>query len=127
MADATPIGQVTTENYVARGVILATESVSDTFYPGGRTFIKIEFPEVTSATFGFLVQAYDGGPFQTLYDDAGNEKTIGTAFTAVRTILAPWLSSFYAFRVRSGTLASPVAQNANRSIVVSATRGSRIA
>lgn len=127
MADATPIGQTTTENYVASGLIAATESVSDTFFPGGRNFIKVQVPDITSATLSFQVQSYVGGPFQNLYDDEGNEVTVGAAFTGARTFSLPWLATYYAFRIRSGTAGAPVAQDANRTIVVVATRGSRVA
>lgn len=131
MADATVIGgnsrRPTTENYVASGVIAANASLSDTFYPGGRTFIKIETPEITSATLSFQVQLYDDGNFVNLYDDEGNEVTVGSAFTAARAIPVPWLATFYAFKIRSGTSGSPVNQAAQRTFIVSATRGSRIA
>jgi len=126
MADATPIGQRTTENYVASGVIASGASQSDTFYPGGKNFIKIETPTITSATLSFLGQIYDGGAFVPVYDDAGNEYTTGSAFTAARVFMAPWLATFYAFKIRSGTAASPVNQGAERTFIVSATRGSRI-
>jgi hypothetical protein len=128
MAIATIIGQQpTTENYVASGVIASGASLSDTFKPGGRTFIKIEVPEITSATLSFQVQSYYDGAFQDLYDDAGNEVTVGSAFTAARTFLAPSLSTYYAFKIRSGTTGTPVNQGAERTFVVVATRGSRIA
>ena len=127
MADATVIGLKTTEQYVASGVIASGASLSDTFEPGGRTFIKIQSPTLTSATLSFQVQNYVDGDFQDLYDDAGNEVTVGSAFTAARTFLAPWLSTYYAFKIRSGTTASPVNQGAERTFVVVATRGSRIA
>lgn len=127
MAIATIVGQQpTTENYVASGVIASGASLSDTFEPGGRTFIKIQVPEITSATLSFQVQSYYGGDFQNLYDDAGNEVTVGSAFTAARTFLAPWLATYYAFKIRSGTAASPANQGADRTFIVSATRGSRI-
>lgn len=126
MADATPIGQITTENYAARGVIANGESLSDTFYPGGRNMIKLGCPDITSATLSFQVQAYSGGDFLNLYDDAGNEYTVGSAFTTAREILLPWLATFYAFKVRSGTSGSPVNQGAERTFTVVATRGSRI-
>jgi hypothetical protein len=122
MADATTI-QTTTENYVASGVIANGESVSDTFKIGGRRLVKIQSPTITSATLSFLVQNTPGGDFQDLYDDEGNEVTVGSAYTTARTFIVPELASFYAFQIRSGTSGSPVSQGAERTFIVAATGG----
>lgn len=100
--------------------IANNESLSTEFVTGGRNIVKVQVPTITSATLSFQVQLYKGGDFQDLYDDAG-EVTTGSASTGARTFIVPQLAGHYAIKVRTGTAGSPVAQGAERTIVVSAT------
>jgi len=87
------------------------ESLSDAFVSSGAHFVKVAAPAITSATLSFQVQLVKDGTFYNLYDGDGNEVTTGSAFTTTRAFLLPWLAGVYAFKVRSGTAASPVTQS----------------
>lgn len=113
----TPL-QKNPDNRAWSGVIASGQSLSDAFPLGGRRFVKIQSPDITSATLSFQVQVYPGGDFQDLYDDAGNELTVGSAFTTARTFDMPWLAGLFAVKIRSGTSGSPVNQGADRTFVV---------
>lgn len=114
--------QRTTEHVTGTVVIPNGESESDAFPSGGRRFIAIQVPTITSATLTFLVQIVPGGDFVPLYDDEGEVDT-GEASTGGRTFVIPQLAAVYAFKVRSGTGGVPVSQGAARTLTISASGG----
>ena len=111
-------------DYVRGTVVIPNgESLSDAFPCGGRRFVKIQVPTITSATLSFQIQLVPGGSFVDLYNDDGTEVTTGSASTGARTFIIPQLASAYAFKVRSGTAGSPVNQDAARTLTIEASQG----
>lgn len=108
------------DNIAWSGTIAAEGTESDEFPLGGRRFIKIYCPTITSATLSFNVRIYPGGDLQPLYDDAGNEYTVGSAMTGDRVFLLPWLTGMHSVQIVSGTHGSPVQQGAERTFIVAA-------
>ena len=94
-------------------------SISGEIDLGDKVFAGLIMPaEWTAAVITILVASESGGTFYSLYNDAGTEISLtvaaGTAIgiADVALALAPWRF----VKLRSGTAASPVAQEADRVI-----------
>ena len=115
-------------NRVVRAIIPAGEAVSNPIDLGddsSRLGLILE-GGWSDAGLSFLVGGGEQGEFRSLYDDAGVEvaidrlslspgRAISLTTPALREALAPWRY----IKIRSGTVAAPVDQLADRTIVVS--------
>jgi hypothetical protein len=83
----------------------------------------------TTAAITFQVSVGSGGPWRSLYDDAGAEvqitsanavagRAISLATTQLQAVLAPWRH----IKLRSGSAATPVNQAADRKLVIAVER-----
>ena len=97
-------------------------AISGSCLIAGRPIVSIVMPEAwTQASLTFDVNACPGGTFFPLTDDGGNVIRISpTASTAIaNNTKLEKLSSWYAFRIRSGCgAASTVDQAAARTFVI---------
>jgi len=108
-------GQITTTT----ATIAINQSVSDDIDLGLMRLGRIVIPAAWDAANITLQTSHDGVTWSTgLYDATGTEYTITAA--ASRSIIVPLVDmlSVRYLRLRSGTIATPVAQTAARSIIL---------
>ena len=104
--------------------IANNESLSGAFQSNYAPLVGLSVPTVDSATFSFQVQLDPDDEFRNLYDSSGTEVKLGSASTGARTFaLIEALAGVYAFKVRSGTAGSPVAQSPAVDIFIAARTG----
>lgn len=98
--------------------IAASGSLSAAVDLAGCTLCRISMPSAwTTANLTFSV-SYDGTTYNDLYDQYGTEVTVTAA--ASRTIYLPpseWAGIRFV-KVRSGTSATPVTQEAERALIL---------
>lgn len=88
-------------------------SLSGSVATGVDTLVGISMPATwTAATLTFQVSPDGGTTWQELYDGAGNEISITAAANQFIQMTSYLWRGMNMFKVRSGTLAVPVAQSA---------------
>ena len=109
---------------VIQASIANGESQSGAIPIGGRTYVAITVsPQWTAAALTFLASNEEGGTFLPVYKEDGTELTIASANVVVsRNIglgaLMQYLSPFKFIKLRSGTAATPVNQDAARPFLI---------
>ena len=102
--------------------IASGSSLSGSIIHAGRPIVGIQMPTTwTAASLSFDVTACPGGTLYPLYDDSKTQVAIApTACTAIaNNTKLEKLSSWWAFRIRSGAgVASAVDQAAARTFVI---------
>ncbi|MGK2853874.1 MAG: hypothetical protein ACSLE3_07175 [Microbacteriaceae bacterium] len=94
------------------------ESISETLPLYGASAVAVCVPTITSAALTFQVQAYPGGDWFNLFDAADGAEFELAASVGGFAIPVSGLRGFYAMKIRSGTLGSPVNQGAARVFTV---------
>jgi len=113
------LAQPYAEPVIETGVIEATESLSAaiTLDPAHYAF-GIGLPAVwTAADLTFQV-SHDGATWKNLYDDEGNEVTVSAAAARMVRLYPEEWAAFKYLKIRSGTSGSPVAQAADRTLII---------
>lgn len=97
--------------------ISSSGSVSSACQIGGRwSLVAIKYPAAwTAAVVTFLV-SFDGSTWENLLDDAGNEVTKTVTAGEFRELDSSEFKTAIHIKVRSGTAATPVVQQAERAI-----------
>jgi hypothetical protein len=113
----------TTEFVVGTVVIAESASLSDAFPSAGRRLVIVQQPAMDSAVLTFQVKLHANGDFVDLYNDDGTEVSTAVASAAAQAFIIPQLAACNAFKVRSGTAASPVNQSAAETLTISASGG----
>lgn len=103
----------------AKFVIAVDDDQTEAVNMGGRVLTGIYMPASwTTASLTFLASR-DGTNFVPMFDSGGTEVAItaaASAFVAIRP--TAWFGALRYLKVRSGTSASPVAQGADRTLIL---------
>jgi len=101
--------------------ILSGTSLSGEVILGSHRIVAIIMPAAwTAANLTFQAAAVSGGTFQDIYDDAGTEVSVTAAQARsipVSSVLKQ-IGQFEYIKIRSGTVGVPVAQAADRVIIL---------
>ncbi len=123
------VSQIAGENHVetvgqdatATATIAQTESLSGVVDLGGHALVGIIMPAAwTAAALTFQASNASGGTYANVYDDSAVEVTVQAAASRAIAVdmaalkLAPWRY----IKIRSGTSATPVAQEAERTLTL---------
>ena len=115
------MGQSRTENFKTINVtILSGQSLSDSEWVEGMIVFGFKMPDAWTAADLTAQASDDGITWMDIYDTADAEwsaKVAASRFCLCRTD-KPWLGGMKHMRLRSGTAAAPISQDADRIIAL---------